>query len=498
MIRVLGRFDVHLRSHSDRLISEEIYMIAQLLNREFVVRQMEAIGEEMRRNLCPPSASSESPPVNVADYATALEHLEVSLAREKQQSSGQPGFESSPPERRNDWPAELDDFAFISRDPVVSIIQSALEYRYNAPDYASQVLEEEPEDDGRRVQGDCPVVTGRRLLHSEPRRNADNRRVFEAFSETDPSWVSSLVAMGIRGLRQRHAFNSKPPEAVAMGPNARLVIVGDWGSGLPRAQKVATAMRVYIEEALREQRDTHVVHLGDVYYSGWEYEYKNRFLEQWPVRPSEAGRLTSWSLNGNHDMYSGGHAYFDFLLADVRFRKQGRSSFFRLHNDLWQIFALDTAWDDNGLKDPQAEWIKSELDRNPQRAILLSHHQLFSAYEDTPAVGRTMREKLAPVLNAGRIHAAFWGHEHRCVLYDAFHNVQYPRLIGHGGVPVYMVHRKNDPLVAPASYELRESISKGFESWAVFGFAILDFDGPLITVRYVNEFGEVHHEEQIR
>jgi hypothetical protein len=473
-------------------------MIAQFLNRQFVIQQMEAIEEEVRRRARRPPTVSASQPANADDYAAARDQLEMSLAREKQQSSGQPGFEPPRPERRSDWPAELDDFAFISRDPVVSIVQSALEYIFNAPEHASQVLEEEPEDDGRGGPEEVPVVTGRRLANSEPRRDRDNRRIFDAFSETDPSWISSLVAMGIRRLRERHAFRSRLPKAVVMGPDARLIAVGDWGSGVPRAQKVATAMRGFIEQALGQNRDIHVVHLGDVYYSGWEYEYKNRFLRHWPVRPAEADRIASWSLNGNHDMYSGGHAYFDFLLKDVRFRKQRGTSFFRLYNEAWQIFALDTAWDDNGLQDPQAKWMKRELDRNPQRAILLSHHQLFSAYEDAPAVGRTIREKLGPVLDAGRVHAAFWGHEHRCVVYDASRGVEYPRLIGHGGVPVYMTHGKDDPVAPPVSYEYRDFISKGLENWAVFGFAVLDFDGPIITVRYVNEFGEVHHEEEVR
>jgi 3',5'-cyclic AMP phosphodiesterase CpdA len=472
-------------------------MIAQLLNRQFVCEQMKAIREEMRNSVRAFQASDGSHQVGAADYATAFEQLEVTIAQEDQHSSGQPGFEPPPPERRSEWPADLDDFAFISRDPVVSIVQSALEYHFEEP-ASPKVVDEEPQDDRRQSPGDDPVVTGRRLVHSEPRRDADNRRVFDAFSETDLRWVSSLVAMGIRRLRQRRAFNPKPPEAVAIGQDARLVVVGDWGSGVPRAQRVATAMRVYIEQALRENRDAHIVHLGDVYYSGWEYEYKNRFLAHWPVRPAEADRITSWSLNGNHDMYSGGHAYFDFLLADARFHKHEGASFFRLYNDAWQIFALDTAWDDNGLKDPQAEWVKTELDRNSQRAILFSHHQLFSAYEDAPAVGHVMREKLGQVLKASRVHASFWGHEHRCVLYDAFQDVNYPRLIGHGGVPVYMTHARDDPLQSPVCYEYRDFIPKGLENWAVFGFAVLDFAGPRITVRYVNERGEVHHEEQIR
>jgi hypothetical protein len=56
-------------------------------------------------------------------------------------------------------------------------------------------------------------------------------------------------------------------------------------------------------------------------------------------------------------MYSGGYAYFDFLLKDARFHRQGQCSFFRLYNRHWQLLGLDTSWDDNGLKDRQASWV---------------------------------------------------------------------------------------------------------------------------------------------
>ncbi len=58
----------------------------------------------------------------------------------------------------------------------------------------------------------------------------------------------------------------------------RIVMVGDWGSGLPRAQNTAAAMRHYIDECVTNGTDCHVVHLGDVYYSGWDFEYRSRFF----------------------------------------------------------------------------------------------------------------------------------------------------------------------------------------------------------------------------
>ena len=208
--------------------------------------------------------------------------------------------------------------------------------------------------------------------------------------------------MGIRKFRKRRAFNITPPPSIKIDGQARVILVGDWGSGLPRAQKVAKAIRVYVEQNLDAQRDVHVVHLGDVYYSGWDYEYEKRFLPYWPVHPGEANKVGSWCINGNHDMFSGGFAYFDTLLKDPRFANQRQASFFHLYNDDWQILGLDTAWDDNGLKDPQADFVNHSLKDCKQKAIALSHHQFFSAYEPSEDCGKVLREKLGKALEGNR------------------------------------------------------------------------------------------------
>lgn len=473
-------------------------MIAQLLNREFVLDQMNSLvlqlQEDVRQERRGGRDAAELEPT---DYKRALEQVTEALAKEAAQSSGQPGYKARSDRRDGDVPTSLDDFSFLSRDAIVSIVQSALEYSYTHAGDKIQIVQQDVDDDRRRGESEYPAVTDRSLKGFQPRRGDNNRRVFNRFSETDVGWVNSLVAIGVRKFRDRHAFNPTPPKPVEIGSQARLVLVGDWGSGIPRAQKVATAMRVMVQQGWDENRDVHVIHLGDVYYSGWEYEYKNRFLTYWPVKASEASKAGSWCLNGNHDMYSGGHAYFDTLLADPRFEPQGQASFFRLYNADWQLFGLDTAWDDNGLKDPQAGWVLKQLADNPQKAILMMHHQLFSAYENGPDVGRVMKEKLAPALNADRICAAFWGHEHRCVLYDPAQHIKYGRLIGHGGVPVYMTHAIGDPYPSPANYEYRRYIGSGLEHWALFGFAVLDFNGPTINVRYFDEDGDLHKQEII-
>jgi hypothetical protein len=475
-------------------------MIAQILNRGFVIQQLQDIKNRLQSDVDAKREGGRGDAADLApaDYEAAYDHVAVVLEQEKAASSGQTSFVPPPPERRNRRSSPpLDDFVFISHDPIVSIAQSALEFYFLHPDSNDKVVAREMPDDTRRGDGSPAIITDLRLPGGTARRSSD-RRILDQFSITDPGWVSSLVAMGIRKLRKRHAFNPAPPPPVSIGDRARVILVADWGTGVPRAQLIGTAMRMAVEQGVRENRDVQVIHLGDVYYSGWQFEYENRFLPYWPVKAAEAGTIGSWCLNGNHDMYSGGHAYFEFLLKDPRFAKQGQASFFRLHNANWQILGLDTAWDDNGLKDPQGSWVKQTLDQNGQKSILLSHHQLFSAYEDGPDVGKVLGQKLSSVLDKKQIDAWFWGHEHRFIIHEPTVNVRAARLIGHGGVPVYMTHKEDDSYIKPALYEDRRFIKSGLEHWAMFGFAILDFEGAEIHARYVDETGTTIKSEIIR
>ncbi len=475
-------------------------LIAEVLNRQFVIQQLEDIEKWLHQDVDNKREGGGAGAVDLAaaDYQAALDHVSIALAQEKAASSGQPGFVPPAPERRGRRPSPpLDDFVFMSRDPIVSIAQSALEYYFRNPESKDRLVQQDMPDDRRRSATEVPVITDARLPGGGPRRSS-GRRLLDQFSITDPRWVSSLVAMGVRKLRGRHAFNPTKPERVQISDQARVILVGDWGSGIPRARLVGQAMRKAVEEAAGENREVQVIHLGDVYYAGWEYECRDRFLPYWPVRPEEADKIGSWCLNGNHDMYSGGHAYFEYLLKDPRFRKQGQRSFFRLFNRNWQVLGLDTAWDDNGLKDPQSSWVKQVLEENKQKTILLTHHQYLSAYEDGPEVGKVLGEKLGPVLDKKRVHTWFWGHEHRFVIYEPTINVQNARLIGHGGVPVYMIHKEGGGYVKPAAFEDRRFIASGLEHWAMFGFAILDFEGDKIKVSYVDEKGAAIKSETVQ
>jgi len=92
-------------------------------------------------------------------------------------------------------------------------------------------------------------------------------------------------------------------------PNAlRVALASDWGTGTASAYKVA-------DEMTKSKPDV-TIHLGDVYYSGTEDEYKTYFLAPgcWPrgsLAPAKDGDASgTYVLNANHEMYSGGQGFF--------------------------------------------------------------------------------------------------------------------------------------------------------------------------------------------
>ncbi|MGA2928764.1 MAG: metallophosphoesterase, partial [Solirubrobacteraceae bacterium] len=255
---------------------------------------------------------------------------------------------------------------FIPRDPYLSLVQNALERRMKF-----------------RQASEPPAGAG-----SADRQAADGTSValgdqlFDKFGPDDFGWMETVVEAGLTALAgDKHPFGTKPTDQ-KLGEQARLVLLADWGTGTPRALKIAELARQRLEQA--EGPECHLVHLGDVYYCGLPGEYRSRFLDRWPGSEEHApnGPVTSWNLNGNHDMYSGGQGYFD-VISHPPFAQQAGTSCFRLWNDHWQFIALDTAYADNDLYEAQLPWLERWVDEfragaQSRRTVLLSHHQLGS------------------------------------------------------------------------------------------------------------------------
>jgi hypothetical protein len=217
-------------------------------------------------------------------------------------------------------------------------------------------------------------------------------------------------------------WSDPPPVAQTIPDNARIALFADWGTGLYGAPAITKCI-----EGL--DRCDVVLHLGDTYYSGENDEIRDRLIGNWPNRP--AGTINR-TLNGNHEMYSGGKGYFQALSSFF----QQPASCFALQNSQWILVCLDTAYQDFNLDEKQVAWVNSIVNAaGTRRLLLFSHHQPFSQLDDQ---GPNLQIALADLLNTQRIHAWFWGHEHRLVLYDPHPTWGFKgRCIGHGGFPAF-------------------------------------------------------------
>jgi hypothetical protein len=119
----------------------------------------------------------------------------------------------------------------------------------------------------------------------------------------------------------------------------RIALAGDWATGTDEAHCVGELIKKF---------DPHYsIHLGDVYYVGDGTEVDENFLGiknqesqfepcLWPY-----GSRGSFALNGNHEMYARGFAYFDRMLPALGLIANGKplgqkASFFCLENEFWR------------------------------------------------------------------------------------------------------------------------------------------------------------------
>ena len=276
-----------------------------------------------------------------------------------------------------------------------------------------------------------------------------------------------------------------PTIATPLGAKVRLAIVGDWGTGQLAARTVLSQ--------IKDKNPAVVIHLGDVYYSGTQYEFDNYFSAVWSQVFGAApgsGSTRLFNLSGNHDMYSGGQAYYKLLDTINQ-----PASFFCLQNDDWQFLAMDTGLHDSNpvglgqtptfLDPDEAEWVCGKVKgQGNRKTILLSHHQLFSGYEkigDSP-VNQSLRKQLQDVLS--EITMWLWGHEHDLVIFDKYQGV-YGRCIGHGAFPVGIDEPK-PPILPGVPVNAEVKLDKDVSSYR-HGFAIMDLDGPTAQIAYYED-----------
>lgn len=276
-------------------------------------------------------------------------------------------------------------------------------------------------------------------------------------STCDPAWATTieeyLQYFGPGGQRRQIPYiraATVGAKTIKLKANARVALVGDWGTGAQPAVQILRHIAASKPDAL--------IHLGDIYYSGTPAECtSNVLLPIEGILRSANSDLTAFTLAGNHDMYCGGVGFYDLIKRLNPAPFQQPASFFclRSEDERWQFLAMDTGLHDYSplnvddavtfLEGDELEWHCARIKEFPGRTILLSHHQLFSAFS---AIGRldeagsrsAVNTRLLQAFNsmkaAGPISAWFWGHEHTLSIYNPFAGLQRGRCLGHGAVPV--------------------------------------------------------------
>ncbi len=238
----------------------------------------------------------------------------------------------------------------------------------------------------------------------------------------DPDWLEIaekyagrlVFHLGDVPYRRHHAPGDFVIED-ALNADARIAVVSQLGTGVEGAARVMKQIAARKPDVL--------LHLGDIYYSGTPAEVDRYFLK--PLREHfDLSNTRCFSLCGNHDAYSGGSGYYETLLPEL----SQPASYFCLRNHDWQFIALDTGLHDRipgrgptYLEQSEVEWLRDKLQTSGGRkTVLLSHHQLFSAYE---TIGDTYyNTSLYPQVAGPLEHVSLWlwGHEHQFAVYEEF------------------------------------------------------------------------------
>lgn len=331
-------------------------------------------------------------------------------------------------------------------------------------------------------------------------------------------WLKDLIHRNV-------AYPTYPPGATGIfdltktadGP-IRIAVAGDWGTGTFEADMVA--------ENMLRAAPHYTLHIGDVYYMGEAREVSENCLGagtefykgvKWP-----SGSRGKFSLMGNHEMYSGGHAFVSEFLptlglvdANKNVVSKQYGSYFCLITDHWIILGLDTGYHSGGIPplasvplvnripklnidarfDPKMlTWLQQTIqslqaDGNAAKPVLLlTHHQPYSVFEQSFP---TPVQQLAS-LGFLKDRECVWlfGHEHRFTIYTrqilpGSINA-YPHCIGHGGMPVDSSEPKT-PNQNIQFYDPRQHPIDRDDPATLVGFnghAVLSFDGPAMTIEY--------------
>ena len=322
----------------------------------------------------------------------------------------------------------------------------------------------------------------------------------------DPAWLTTLEAyrsyLGEDGKRKAVPYvraGIVGPKTIEIKNDAHVALLGDWGTGAPPAINV-------LRSVAGDNPDL-IVHLGDIYYSGTPAECQSNFVGPISAILRTEAPMPVYTLSGNHDMYCGGVGFYELIkqLNAAPFTQPASFFCLRSADEKWQLLAMDTGLHDDNpvtvagavtyLEEDEIAWHCDRINEFPGRTVLLSHHQLFSAFSPIgsadaqgkqSAVNPHLLKAFKRMTQTKGVAAWFWGHEHTLSIYKSFAGLERGRCLGHGAVPVSVIDEIYEPLVNLDDTPLLMNPSKLGTSGGVYnhGYTLLTFNGGSCRAEY--------------
>lgn len=304
---------------------------------------------------------------------------------------------------------------------------------------------------------------------------------FGKYELLDPGYIESVIEW-LTHFWDRADFGTTPV-TMDIPDDVTIALAGDWGTGNWRtdapSQKVAAAIQARMPDI--------ALHLGDVYYAGTSTEEQEHLLSVWPQ-----GRMGSFTLNSNHEMYNGGLGYFGVTLKSAMFQAQNGTSYFVLENTRWIIVGLDSVYGaseaegymEGRLNQPQVDFLNevaARATKSGKRVIVLSHHPGLAL---TGEPCETLWSQVTRSLGATLAYW-YWGHVHAAVAYKPQNGV-HGRCCGHGAVP----HGASSELDGNDTLVWRESESAHdpeIPLRVLNGFVLLELQGETLEESFIDE-----------
>lgn len=339
--------------------------------------------------------------------------------------------------------------------------------------------------------------SGKRVAKAVGARELDG---LEKYENEDPGWITCLLEY----------VSSHPVDFPVAAPGAaiyplqgsgdiKIALAGDWGTNNPPAAAIAGHIKA--------ANPDYSIHLGDVYYAGDLKDELANLIDLWPP-----GRVGTFTLNSNHEMYCGGAGYFQ-VIRKQKFMNQG-FSYFALHNDDWLIIGLDTAYwaqnqsflyedgyiEDGELKPKgtaQRDWLEhllSDPSHVNKRLMILTHHDGFDV-DVGKATEKDLLQVVTKLIGKTRDCLWYWGHVHAGIAYKPIQLAENiylrARCVGHGGVPYPPFGELST--YGSTRYSIdwaeQEKATTGDPRRALNGYMILTLKGRHITEEFFDENG---------